>query len=180
MTGEAFFGGARWLLRRLLLALLVALAITVVARQVTDGGDGAATLAPTPSPTVTPPRMEDHWHATYEVFICGERQPSFPQWLGGVHTHSDGVIHIHPLVPSEEGAGARLVKWFQYGGGKLTLTQMRMPDSRETFKNGDRCPDGSEGVLQLYVNGERMDDWSHYVPQDGDRIRIAFGPEEGG
>ncbi|KKL75599.1 hypothetical protein LCGC14_2053260, partial [marine sediment metagenome] len=53
MAGEAFFGGARWLLRRLLLALLVALAMVVVSRQFTDGGDGAATLAP--SPTVTAP-----------------------------------------------------------------------------------------------------------------------------
>jgi hypothetical protein len=177
VAGEAFFGGARWLLRRLLLALVVALVLVVVSRQFTDGGDGDGVAAP--SPAVTAPRVgQDHWHATYEVFICGQRQPSFAHWLGGVHTHDDDIIHIHPLIPSEEGAGARLVKWFEYGGGKLTRTQMRMPGSRETFKNGDECPDSTEGVLQIYVNGEWMDDWSRYIPQDGDRIRIAFGPEE--
>ncbi len=125
------------------------------------------------------PRIgKDHWHATYQTFICGERQPNFPVWEGGVHTHADGVIHIHPFTPSEEGAGARLVKWFEYGGGKLTQSEMRIPGRRETYKNGDQCPDGSVGVLQMFVNGERLDNWSRYLPRDGDRVRIVFGPEE--
>jgi plastocyanin len=124
------------------------------------------------------PRINDHWHATYSVFICGQRQPNFPTWEGGVHTHADGVIHIHPFTPQEEGAGARLVKWFEYGGGKLTQTEMRMPGDRREFKNGDLCDDGSEAVLQVFVNGQKMSDWSRYIPQDGDQIRIVFGPEE--
>ena len=120
---------------------------------------------------------QDHWHATYQVFVCGERQPNFPTWEGGVHTHGDGVIHLHPFTPAEEGMGARLVKWFEYGGGKLTQSEMRMPGRRETIKNGDTCDDGSEGVLQLFVNDVKMDDWSRYIPQDGDQVRIEFGPE---
>ena len=179
MPGRTFFDSARWLLTRLLLALLAALAVAVFARQFTDGGGNGGASTASPTPAVTPPRLgQDHWHATYEVFVCGERRPNFPQWLGGVHTHTDGIIHIHPLIPSEEGAGARLVKWFEYGGGKLTQSEMRMPGSRETFSNGDSCPDGSEGALQLSVNGERMEDWGEYIPQDGDRIRIVFGDAE--
>jgi plastocyanin len=113
------------------------------------------------------------------VFVCGKRQPNFPTWEAGVHTHGDGVIHIHPFVPAEEGAGARLVKWFEYGGGKLTQSEMRMPGSRTEYKNGDKCDDGSEATLQVFVNGEKMDNWSHYIPHDGDRVRIVFGPIEG-
>ncbi len=121
----------------------------------------------------------DHWHATYQTFICGQRQPHFPTWEAaeGIHTHADGVIHIHPFIPRGEGSGARLVKWFEYGGGKLTQTELRKPGSREEFKNGDECPDGSEGFLQVFVNGQNLDDWSRYIPQDGDRVRIVFGPE---
>jgi hypothetical protein len=72
------------------------------------------------------PRINDHWHATYQTFICGQRQPNFPTWEAseGVHTHADGVIHIHPFSVAGEGNGARLVKWFEYGGGKLTQTEM--------------------------------------------------------
>lgn len=125
------------------------------------------------------PRInEDHWHATYSVFICGEKQPNFPEWNAGVHTHADGIIHIHPFTPSEEGAGARLVKWFEYGGGKLTQSEMRMPGDRDEYKNGDTCPDGSEAMLQVFVNGEKLGSWDRYIPQDGDQVRIVFGPEE--
>ncbi len=128
------------------------------------------------------PRINDHWHATYQVLICGKRQRNFPTWEAseGVHTHADGVIHIHPFTPQGEGAGARLVKWFEYGGGKLTQTEMHMPGTPkdQVYKNGEKSKDGCEGVLQVFVNGEKMENWGRYIPQDGDRVRIVFGPEE--
>lgn len=127
------------------------------------------------------PRIgQDHWHATYQVFVCGQRQPHFPTWEGseGVHTHADGIIHMHPFIPAAEGAGARLIKWFEYGGGKLTQDEMRMPGDDREFKTGDTCPDGGTALLQVFVNGGKLDDWSRYIPQDGDRVRIVFGPEE--
>jgi len=179
MADVSFFGSARWLLRRLLVALLGALAVAVVARQFTDLGDSGEVQRP--ATAVRGPFMNrDHWHAAYQVFICGQRQPNFPTWESGVHTHADGIIHIHPFIPSEEEEGARLTKWFEYGGGKLTQTEMHMPGTPgdQVYRNGDRCPDGSEGVLQVFVNGERLDDWSDYIPQDGDRIWVEFGPPE--
>jgi sulfur carrier protein ThiS len=121
---------------------------------------------------------KDHWHAAYQIFICGVRQPNVPTWEGsGVHTHGDGIIHIHPFTPEEEGRGARLVKWFEYGGGELTGDQMRVPGGNKTYKNGDLCSDGRPGKVQVSVNGQPLDDWSEYIPQDGDRITIIFGPE---
>jgi plastocyanin len=130
--------------------------------------------------TGAPRIAEHHWHAPYSIFICGQRQPNFPSWPGGVHTHADGVIHIHPNLPQEEGAGARLVKWFEYGGGRLTQTEMQLVGKPrdEVYKNDDTCPDGSEAVLQVFVNGVKMDNWSRYIPQDGDTVRIIFGPEQ--
>jgi len=177
MADGYFLAGARRLLRRLLIALLVALAVAVVSRQFTDLG-GAGTVGQRPPTAVRGPFMNrDHWHALYAVFICGRRQPNFPTWEAGVHTHADGVIHIHPFLPHEEGEGARLTKWFEYGGGKLTQTEMQMPGTPvdQIYRKGDRCPEGGAGVLQVSVNGERLDDWSDYIPQDGDRIIIEFG-----
>ena len=174
MADGNFFGGARRLLRRLLLALLVALAVAVVTRQLTDLSDSGE--AQRPATAVRGPLMNrDHWHAVYAVIICGQRQPNFPTWEAGVHTHADGVIHIHPFTPSEEKEGARLTKWFEYGGGLLTLSEMRVPGGDQVYRNGDRCPEGSEAVLQVFVNGERLDDPSGYIPQDGDRVWIEFG-----
>ena len=134
----------------------------------------------TRSATGAPRINQDHWHATYQVFICGKRQRNFPTWEAGVHTHARRRHPHPPLHASEEGAGARLVKWFEYGGGKLTQTEMQMPGTPkdQVYKNGEKSKDGCEGVLQVFVNGEKMANWSRYIPQDGDRVRIVFGPEE--
>lgn len=149
----------------LLLAGLAGMSVRAVVED--DASEQAA---------VRPVIGRDHWHAVYEVYICGTRQPPFPLWEAGVHTHEDGVIHIHPFIPDEEGRGARLVKWFEYGGGKLTQDEMRLPGTRQTVRNGDECPDGSEGFVQVFVNGRPLDDWSQYISQDGDRVGIVFGP----
>ena len=102
-------------LRRLLTVVLPQAAVIAAVAVV------VATVLSTNGSSREPPLIgRDHWHAVYQVFICGERQPNVPAWEAGVHTHGDGVIHTHPFVPSEEGKGARLVKWFDYGGGRLT------------------------------------------------------------
>jgi plastocyanin len=137
-----------------------------------------ALLFVTRSVTGAPRIGEDHWHATYTFYVCGEKQPPAPTWEAGVHTHGDGVIHIHPFFSSEEGAGARLVKWFEYGGGSLTGSEVRMPGSSQTYKNGDECPDGTVGEVQVFVNSVKLEDWSRYIPKDGDRVRIEFGPPQ--
>jgi plastocyanin len=129
------------------------------------------------SSTGAPRIGQDHWHATYEYIVCGVKQPNFPTWNAGVHTHADGYIHIHPYTSSEEGSGARLVRWFEYGGGELSSDTVKAPGSRDEYKNGDQCPDGEEGFVQVFVNGQKLDDFSKYLPQDGDSVQIVFGPE---
>lgn len=124
---------------------------------------------------------EDHWHAAYTFYACGVKQPNAPTWDSGIHTHGDGIIHLHPFTESEEGRGARLVKWFEYGDGLLDDSQIRLPGSSHTYANGDVCPDdspeaGETGEVQVFVNGEKLDEWGEYIPEDGDRIRMMFGP----
>jgi hypothetical protein len=129
------------------------------------------------------PRIGDHWHAPYQFFACGEKQPNASPWESGIHTHGDGIVHIHPFQTSEEGSGASLMKWFEYGGGVLTDTEIKIPGSDETFRSGDLCPDGEPGELKVFVTraGESAeqrlagDALLRYIPHDGDRIRIVFG-----
>jgi len=133
----------------------------------------------TRSATGAPRIGVDHWHAPYTYYVCGEKQPPSPTWTGsGVHTHGDGIVHIHPFTQSEEGAGARLTRWFEYGGGKLDGDEIRMPGSDTTHKNGDECPDGTIGEVQIFVNGAKVHDYKRYLPKDGDVIRMVFGPSE--
>jgi len=135
------------------------------------------------------PRIGDHWHARYEVWLCGIKQPPIPTFPGGVHTHGDGFVHIHPETAAEEGRGARLVKFFQYAGealgkgGLLAPDTFQMPGSDKVYRNGDTCQEGpyagQAGVVQVYVNGRRLSpgELADYIPHDGDEVLIVFGPE---
>ncbi|MEX1194280.1 MAG: hypothetical protein WD904_00550 [Dehalococcoidia bacterium] len=166
------------LLRFLVIVLPAALAgaiVAIFAVAILDDDDDKATAPGIDAPSVG----ADHWHAPYTYHVCGEKQPPAPNWDGvGVHTHGDGIVHVHPFNTSEEGAGARLVKWFEYGRGLLDGDEVRLPGQSRTHRNGEECPDGARGEVQVFVNGAKEDDYTRYVPRDGDRIRIVFGPAE--
>lgn len=121
------------------------------------------------------PGYQDHWHAGFEVKICGERQPDFAYSPGGVHTHGDGKIHVHPHAPDELGALANLRKYFQSVNLEVAAGSVKFPDGR-SFKDGAACPDGKPGSLKVFVNGQQKVEFLSYVVQDGDFVRVEFGP----
>ncbi len=122
----------------------------------------------------------DHWHAPYRVVICGEAQPLFPLSVGPLHTRGDGVIHVQPRNSGVVGEKANLAAFFESSGGELTNTSMTLP-SGETFTNGDRCPDGSIGVvsasqfnLRDSVRIKTTTKPANYLPRDGQLLLIEF------
>jgi len=99
------------------------------------------------------PGLQDHWHTAYDVDICGTIQPSMPQPgnLIGLHTHSDGLIHVEPYVTGsslDRGANATLAR-FRDGepGFKLTSSEVQVPGGK-LMKNGDLC-DGKPGKVVI-------------------------------
>lgn len=127
------------------------------------------------------PRIGDHWHAPYQVVICGERQPAMPEFEGvgsSPGTHGDAIIHLHPFSTVAEGSKNTLAGFFKTGGGTLSNSEIRSPGFSKTWKNGDKCEDGTEGTLQVFLNNEKLDDFTRYIPRDGDRLRIVFGALE--
>ena len=149
----------------------------------------------------TGPGVGDHWHAPYEIYIGGQLQPPIPEVLTpqGIHTHGDGVIHIHPRVPASEG-NARIGNFFGDTGGKLTVTELRIPGAAETYRAGDlidgrpaslrilRADSGihplasdfaaANAVCNAMPESEFEEVTPSYVAQDGDCLRIIFGDIE--
>jgi plastocyanin len=149
------------------------------------------------------PRIGDHWHAPYAIFVGDEQQPRIAETITqqGIHTHGDGVIHIHPHVTAGEGNGANLGNFFGDQGGKLTNNEMNIPGREETYKSGDDI-DGNGTPEELRIlraslgrslpvdfsqaindcnakpesEFERVN--SRYVAKDGDCIRIVFAEPE--
>ncbi len=120
------------------------------------------------------PRVGDHWHARYSVTICGQTLTQFPYTPGNVHTHGDGVIHIHPQTPFESGRNANLGWFFAGAGVEFARGKLELPDGRR-FHDGDQCPNGQPGRVRLLVNGKPSDSFEQYVPQNGDQIVVEFG-----
>jgi len=100
------------------------------------------------------PTFGDHWHAPYGIFDCtidGFQAPfEDPQTSNaGIHTHGDGVAHIHPFASTATGSAATVGTFLN-----ATLAQLE-DDVALTFTNrpalteeGTQCG-GEDAVLQI-------------------------------
>ncbi|MGI9120737.1 MAG: hypothetical protein ACR2G7_11565 [Acidimicrobiales bacterium] len=132
----------------------------------------------------SPPILGDHWHAAYAVYVCGEFQPPLGDIktdTSGIHSHKDGLIHIHPFTARYTGDGANLGTFGDTVGMKLDDDALTVP-GRPTFKNGDDCG-GKPGKVQVKVwditdqEGRLLkDDLAAYAPKEGDLVTIGFIP----
>ena len=120
------------------------------------------------------PHIGDHWHASYAFNVCEVEYPRFGEVEGGIDSHSDGVIHVHPRASEHEGKGSRLVNFFANAGGALSERSLTFP-GQAPWRDGNICPGGRPGRVVVIVNNApitgKVED---YVPRDGDRIVVAF------
>ncbi|MFM7068806.1 MAG: hypothetical protein ACKOYM_05025, partial [Actinomycetes bacterium] len=108
-----------------------------------DHRQAAADVKPTP---------RDHWHEAFGIVVCGDFQAplndSGPD-RKGIHTHGDGLIHVHPFGAGASGKNATLVRYAEQTGLVVTDTSFTIPGGK-TFKNGDTCGKKT-GTVALYV-----------------------------
>ena len=136
---------------------------------------------------VAPVAFEDHWHAAFGVYICDTFQPPIPEFEDpeGIHTHSDGVIHIHPFASSAAGANARLGVYLDNAGIEVTDDSLTIGD--ETWTEGeDKCGDEDAEVVVAQwadVQGDgnpslvETDPGDLRFRSDGEGYVVAFVPE---
>ncbi len=139
-------------------------------KQPTDGNVTATSSPATVWESLSRPGITDHWHANYTISLCGEKQPDFPQSEDiGIHTHGDGVIHIHPHTQDQTGQNANLGRFFQSLEKKFS--EIELLDK----KNGDICPNTNQtGKVKLLVNSQENTQYRTYVPRDGDKVEFRF------
>ena len=68
------------------IVVILGLALVVYARSTINPADAVA------------PGIADHWHEAYGLYACDSFLPDIQNASdpNGIHTHSDGVIHVHP------------------------------------------------------------------------------------
>lgn len=129
------------------MALVVVLGIVgvVVSRE--------ARIDKGPTARTPPVANKDHWHAAYGVYLCSEFTPAIENQNdpAGIHTHADGIIHIHPFSSASGGKNATLSQFTKASGLTLTDSKIKVPGGK-TFEEGKTKCGGKAGIVQVKVD----------------------------
>jgi hypothetical protein len=157
--------GRNWLWPAAIVAL-VALGVTLV--WVSRGTDEASAESPT---------FGDHWHAAFGVYTCDEFTEQVSDRNGdanGIHTHPDGLIHIHPTSANATGDNATLGVFAEEVGLDLDDDGFSMTEG-PSFTEGEEDCDGKPGVAQLAVWDDLSDEAPEIVTEDVAGQKLAEG-----
>jgi len=135
------------------------------------------------SASTTQPQLGDHWHSAYGIYLCdnfSEALTDQHEDTKGIHTHGDGVIHVHPFTSAAAGKNADLEQFFEMTNLQVTDSKIVLP-SGETWEDGKTCPNGQAGkvVLAKWESADDPDAAPEIITSDigsvrMDRDRMAF------
>jgi len=157
-------------------AAVVVLGIVLVVLSAADKEDPVAPFA-----------NDDHWHAALGINVCGTWQPNAPEFAqrfgsqltAGIHSHGDGLVHIHPYTSDEAGERATLGRFFDNGGWDISEDSFSVWGGIERSNDGDDDCGGTEASVRWSVNGEEQTgDPGDYRPDNLDIVAIAFLPDD--
>ncbi|HEX6237400.1 MAG TPA: hypothetical protein VFZ68_09405 [Acidimicrobiales bacterium] len=133
------------------------------------------------------PILGDHWHAAYGFYVCDGFQPHLDTFEGraGIHTHGDGVIHIHPFSSSGTGENATMSTFLEDADADLSDDTLRIGD--DSWTEGEQtCGDeAAELVVAHWENVQTNDEDPEildsdlggiHFTEDGAGYTIAFVP----
>src|SRR4029079_1825465 len=118
-----------------------------LATVVTIAGLVGIMMSRTTNADAAPVAHKDNWHAAIGVNVCGQWLPNAPTFEDdeGIHTHGDGLIHIHPFLSRAAGDNATVGRYFKLGGWSANSDSFKLWDGTE-HKTGDKCGDKSASV----------------------------------
>ena len=108
----------------------------------------------------SPVQNLDHWHGVYGVYNCnatGEGDAKFlPAFQStqddtGIHSHGDGVMHIHPFFELSSGDNAQLRHWMSEMNVEITPERISVNnqfDPAVELAAGQPCADGT-GIAEI-------------------------------
>lgn len=116
----------------------------------------------------------DHIHEVYGFNICGKWQTPIPEFdnQAGIHTHGDGVLHIHPFETSASGRKARLKVFLDGAHIRLTDRELAMPATSAAPAATVKVP-GSCGGKPATL---RVGEWKKAT--DKDQKPVRGGPDK--
>ena len=155
-------------------ALIVAIIVvgTVLVVLARDTRQATASEAPT---------TRDHWHEAFGINICGEfLDPVTDDGADrlGIHTHQDGLIHVHPFGAGGSGENATMQVFLDQIGAEVSDGTLTLNDGTSK-KSGDKCEDEA-AELALFVWPPQANDKTEPEKLTGAEIGEARFIEDGG
>jgi hypothetical protein len=145
--GRVSSGQPRSLLFPTVLVLVLVLGISLVAYARNDRNNHANKGVP---------QLGDHIHEAIGFDVCGDFLPDIPTFESqiGIHTHGDGVMHIHPFSQLGVGANATLGRFLKdaHDEGKIdvSLSDTTLKLLGETYKEGKtKCKGVTDPELRV-------------------------------
>lgn len=148
--------------------------------------DPALPVAAEGLPVVGPVPGASHWHAAYVVRICDDVLAPFDSEADplGIHSHADGVMHVHPFFEESGYESALLSHFADAMGFELRDGELTLPDG-QTWQDGDLCgdtpgrvfvdrwrdPDPTATAERMFENLDEI----RYLA-DGELYQIGFAP----
>jgi hypothetical protein len=132
------------------------------------------------------PQLGDHIHEAIGFDICGEFQPNIPLFESeiGIHTHADGVLHIHPFSQLGVGANAtlgRFLKDAREGGQKVSLSDSTLTYLGDKYQEGKaKCKGVKDPELRLAYWPNVQDAESKPTVTTGDFNDVRIDKDGGG
>ena len=144
-------GGGDSRLGRILRPSFPALVVLIIA-----AGTALVTFAYTTRDVqARPVQNDDHWHSPYGVWDCteGEEGEYLPQFSStddgrGIHSHNDGLIHIHPYYEDASGENATLEDFMTAMRAQLSDDAITLDDGR-VLEEGVDCG-GEPAIIQVH------------------------------
>lgn len=169
------------------IAAIVVLGLALVGFSIREHKNDANTIPPlAPHDGV----QGDHWHAAYGFWVCDKWVPAIPTFESGagIHTHGDGVIHIHPFAEAGAGENATIGTFLEEAPD-VKLSDDKLEIGGETYETDKtKCGDEEgELVVARWEKVQTTDDNPALLYKDFDDIRfredgegytIAFVPKD--
>lgn len=127
------------------IALVVVLGIVLIFIARDERAENAPRGAPT---------LQDHWHSAYNIYVCDEISPtSYPNDSveddTGLHTHGDGLIHIHPFVSTVSAQFATVGAFMNESELEFDDETLELPNGTVLRESEFSC--GGEGAANAEV-----------------------------
>src|SRR6476619_6860340 len=99
------------------------------------------------------PTTVQHWHTAYGIYVCDAFLSPLTdqvQDATGLHTHGDGIAHIHPFGSGSAAKKDTLANWRKTTGLTFTSAGFTVTSTGTTYENGYDC-NGQPATVSLYV-----------------------------